>query len=758
MSIPLRLTVFEGDQMVAEYRFEQKSVRLGRSETADVRLDDSSVGRLHAVLDATPDDRGYELIEMGYSPEGTRVNGERVTKHALVHGDTITLGRFRIEVGLGEVPAVPVSDTSDVIAEAPDPAAMPQPEVSAVPVGSGSPPGVPGQPAASGVYPAPPGHPGASGVYPVPPGYPAAASGVYPAPPGHPGASGVYPMPPGYPAAASGTYPVPPMGHPAGSGAHPAASGSYPAPAGYPGYPGHPTPQGAYAVPAGHAPGAGYPSELPVPDAVSGAYAAWMPPQVPNNLASAQVPEDQRAMEVKLIWGGGTVLDTLNLTEAPVLTMGDERKVTGFGPLQRIQRCDLEVPSRGLPSKAHVLARRTAKEGCVYTLELPPGFTGRIERADGTVVPLELVYAGEHGGEPDGAGGASYPLNAEETVYLGYEALVLQIRYVRRTRVVPLPFFERVNYVWANMLLLAFFIHVVAIGSFVFTPEEAVQLTDELQLRNSRFIETRLALVERQKKEGGSFLEKLESGQPAKAKGQEGRAGKKEAKQENRRLASKGKPDEQEQARRALEKLLGLGGKGAAAGLIGGAGVGGELESAMGGLRGREIGDARGLGGLGTRGTGVGGGGLSATSVGIGVLGTAGRGGGGEGGAGYGAGAADLGAKRQRDIEITAGKTVIRGSLSKEIIKRVIDKHKAQIRYCYEKELQRSPGLFGKVATQFVIDAGGRVIEATVEQNTMTVDEVGRCITAKIRTWKFPKPKGGGIVEVRYPFIFKASG
>lgn len=667
MATPLRLTVFEGDQLVAEHRFEQKSIRLGRSETADVRLDDPGVGRLHAVIDATPDARGYELIEMGYSPDGTRVNGERVTKHALQHGDVVSLGRFRIEIGLDEMPAELVADTQDVVVAEPDPAATP--DLTDEPVEGDRGIRSPAEVASSGMGPE-----DTSSTLPVPE-----------------------------------PVPGPPMTPPAG----------YPPP-------GHP--------------------------------AMWMPPPVPNNLASASVPEEHRALEVKLIWAGRTVLETLNLTEEPRLTMGDERKVTGFGPLQRVVRCDLEVPSRGLPAKTHVLARRIGTAGTTYQLDLPPGLVGRIERADGTVVPLELLYAGQRGGEPDGTGGTRYLLPAEETVYLGYASLVIQLRYVRRTRMAPVPFFERVNYVWANVLLLALFFHVLAIGSFLATPEQALDLTDELHQRRNRFIETRLALVERERKEGGNFLDKLKSGPADKAKGKEGKAGRQDATERHERMASKGKPDEREQARRAMDRLLGLGAKGAAASLLGGNGAGGEVERHLGNLRGRELGDARGLGGLGTRGTGIGGGGLSMTSVGVGELGTRGKGGGGEGGLDYGEGAARLGGKRERDVEITAGRAIVRGSLSKEIIRRHIQKNRAKIRYCYERELQRSPGLFGKIATEFIIDASGRVTEARVKQNTMGVEEVGRCVTAKLRTIKFPKPKGGGIVVVNYPFLFKASG
>ena len=58
----------------------------------------------------------------------------------------------------------------------------------------------------------------------------------------------------------------------------------------------------------------------------------------------------------------------------------------------------------------------------------------------------------------------------------------------------------------------------------------------------------------------------------------------------------------------------------------------------------------------------------------------------------------------------------------------------------------------------FTIAANGMVQSASVTETTLKNSEVERCITAKIRTWKFPKPKGGGIVIVKYPFIFKTSG
>ena len=192
-------------------------------------------------------------------------------------------------------------------------------------------------------------------------------------------------------------------------------------------------------------------------------------------------------------------------------------------------------------------------------------------------------------------------------------------------------------------------------------------------------------------------------------------------------------------------------------GLYGNRGLGG-LKETFEGLKGRDPGENAGLQGLGTRGNGVGGNGTSMVSVGIDDLDTHGRGGRGTGSDDYGEGAASLGKKKDRDVQITAGQAVVHGSLSKDLIRKVILDHRAQIRFCYEKELQRYPDLHGKVSTAFVINAQGLVRKSEVVHSTLGNREVERCIAAKIRTWKFPEPKGGGIVEVKYPFIFKTSG
>jgi TonB family protein len=62
------------------------------------------------------------------------------------------------------------------------------------------------------------------------------------------------------------------------------------------------------------------------------------------------------------------------------------------------------------------------------------------------------------------------------------------------------------------------------------------------------------------------------------------------------------------------------------------------------------------------------------------------------------------------------------------------------------------------VAVAFTIDAGGSVSEATVTESTLGSQAAESCILSRIRRWKFPEPKGGGVVAVTYPWLFSPAG
>jgi hypothetical protein len=250
-----------------------------------------------------------------------------------------------------------------------------------------------------------------------------------------------------------------------------------------------------------------------------------------------------------------------------------------------------------------------------------------------------------------------------------------------------------------------------------------------------------------------------ESGEAAeKHKGEEGKMGKKEAPKTNARSAPKAiDPNAKEIVKRSgLLGAIGRGGGGGLSTIFGQGGLGGDLKGAVGNMYGPVVGDSYGLGGLGIRGSGSGGGG-SGETIGIGGVGTKGRGG---GLGGYGSGAGGLGRKGERDVNISSGTAQVMGSIDKELVRKVIQEHAAQIRYCYEQQLALSPKLSGKVAIKWIINADGSASGAQVDNGSTTLQDakVHQCMMSRIVSWEFPKPKGGGMAVITYPWILRSSG
>ena len=107
---------------------------------------------------------------------------------------------------------------------------------------------------------------------------------------------------------------------------------------------------------------------------------------------------------------------------------------------------------------------------------------------------------------------------------------------------------------------------------------------------------------------------------------------------------------------------------------------------------------------------------------------------------------------------IKGGHAKVMGSLSMDVIRKVIRQHLAEVKFCYEKELAKKPDLAGKVVVQFIISAKGKVKSATIKSSTMNSAGFESCLVKKIKRWVFPQPKGGGIVIVTYPFFMQPSG
>jgi hypothetical protein len=50
------------------------------------------------------------------------------------------------------------------------------------------------------------------------------------------------------------------------------------------------------------------------------------------------------------------------------------------------------------------------------------------------------------------------------------------------------------------------------------------------------------------------------------------------------------------------------------------------------------------------------------------------------------------------------------------------------------------------------------VVSSSVAQSTTNNGTVDQCIAGAVRRWEFPKPQGGGIVIVSYPFVLEMAG
>src|SRR4051794_27046945 len=101
--IPIRLDILDSSgESIHTSEFVKEKVVLGRILSADLRIDDPRVSRIHALLETKGDK--IMLTDLA-SSHGTFVNGEKIVERAVKAGDIIRLGHVevRIEKGSGRV-------------------------------------------------------------------------------------------------------------------------------------------------------------------------------------------------------------------------------------------------------------------------------------------------------------------------------------------------------------------------------------------------------------------------------------------------------------------------------------------------------------------------------------------------------------------------------------------------------------------------------------------------------------------------------
>ena len=392
-------------------------------------------------------------------------------------------------------------------------------------------------------------------------------------------------------------------------------------------------------------------------------------------------------------------------------------------------------------------------DGQSFTLCFTGKMKGELTR-HGDTRDLKAVI--ESGGASHEGEAYSLTLEKDDFLVVDLGGVTLEAMFMPVPKRVVAPMTESMDFTVVNIFLVMFFLASLVVVTAANQAEDGEEFADELAGSNARIAKLIVKAPETQK---NKFLEKLnqqkekaQAEKAAKRKDPEGQMGKKEAPKTNNRTAPQGQPNKKDEARAMAQKIFS--GKGGVSSIFGGGGLGGDLKSAMGNMFGAKAGNSGGFGGLGLRGGGGGGGGTGQT-IGIGAIGTKGRGG---GTGDYGSSAGGLGGKQSVEVGIAADDATVMGSLDKELIRQVIARNRGQIRFCYESLLNRYPKLGGKVAIRFTISATGSVVASSVAQSTAGNPELEQCVAGRVRTWQFPQPKGGGVVVVTYPFIFKAAG
>ena len=690
MARPIGIRVFQNDEQIDVQIFDREIIKIGRLASAHLRLDDPKVSRIHAVIDIAAGTDDVSIIDMG-SSEGTRVNGESVSRAQLNHDDEITLGDTRLVVlleqaalgelvsehaalmGDGQIELEPEADS-----DARDPTRVGDLQVDTAIREALADLDVPSQQTSVFENTFEAGDDDDAD--------PSLSDAFFSSEPANNST----------PPQAVESAPVQNVR------AQPSSILTAPAPSG---------PQLRPQQVAPRAPN----------------------PTQPPHSALAPIPEDpihneNRFLEVSLTWGGD-VVEMKRLREEESFTIGSGED-------------DLFVPLDGVSHDSSFVLAERAKGTNDWNVRFTRKMGGTLTQGD-NITPLAQVNA-----VPDGDA-QTLMMNDDMHLRLDIGYFTLNIKPVSQSRAIPLP--AILDTMFINTALATMFATLSMLALLLLYPVDTDVIDDDL-LTNAAEFQT---LILKEKKPDKSLIDRLKGkkAEGTAAKKDRGKMGKKKEKNKDGKATfkKKDKPTDEQVVSSKMQALFG-GKNGGVAAIFGADSGGSDLQTFLGNMSGSSAASASGEGGLSFRGSGPGGSGTGDGTIGLGSVGTRGRG---SGDSGYGSGEGGIGKKRDKDVRVSTGNPIIYGSLDKEIIRRIVREHQGEIRYCYTKELARNPGLGGKISMKWVIDGSGRVKSAKVANSQMKSKSVERCIASRIRRWKFPKPKGGGIVVVTYPFVFK---
>lgn len=109
---PGRYLIFKDTGIIRTVEMTGDSMRIGRSLSADLRFEDPTVSRRHAVL--ILESGGVRVLD-DRSLNGVFINGERVVSQLLNDGDEIVIGRYRLR--FADLTPAPAAAIAPALAE-----------------------------------------------------------------------------------------------------------------------------------------------------------------------------------------------------------------------------------------------------------------------------------------------------------------------------------------------------------------------------------------------------------------------------------------------------------------------------------------------------------------------------------------------------------------------------------------------------------------------------------------------------------------
>jgi TonB family protein len=468
------------------------------------------------------------------------------------------------------------------------------------------------------------------------------------------------------------------------------------------------------------------PRPLPVAAGSVGSAARLFNEELPPEETPAP---DAKQLEVAMLWGD-TLINVRHFSDSSQVLVGSEKPndfhvfSTSVGETFSLASCDGKACTLSVPASAGLLLRRSDSEKTREQLKSE----GALKASDGAVQSQALT------------------MQLHDRVQITLDTVSFIVRWVR-PHVAATSGVGAVDFYFTKVLTTSFMAGIVILAAIYITDKNAESLSEDLFKNPQRFAKLVIKPPDKEKKKKIEL--KKEKEKVTKVEDKYGE--KKDEKKKPGVDVNKREQDKKKVMNAGLLALLG-GGDGAANNVFAPGGLGTGINQALGSLKSDSgISDSHGIGGLGSRGTGPGGGG---TGLGLGGLGTKG-GGRGSGGSGFGI---NLGDRGKGETRVIPGKTTVTGSCERGIIGKVINRHANEIRYCYEVELNKEPNLAGKIGVSFTIDPTGAVGDASIAQTTLNNNNVEQCVLTRIRRWKFPEPKGGGVCVINYPWVFKAAG